>query len=72
MKDFKSEFKINWFIFESTQNDPLTGLEKDYNKRDKLYDTYLIYYNIFNIFINKDVYIKSEDLHFENFYLIKI
>ena len=70
IKDFQKIKNIKWFIFESAENDPLTGLEKEYNKRDKFYDTYLKYYNIFNIFINKTAYIKSLDLYLKNFYLV--
>jgi hypothetical protein len=67
---YKEKYNVNWFIFKSAENDPLTGLTKNYNKRDKFYDTYLNYHNIFNVFITKEC--RTKNNFYKNFYLINI
>lgn len=73
-KYLKSEYNIDWFVFQSIENDPSFGKIKQHNKRNKFYDTYLSYYNVKNYFIKFKFIANYKDNIdvFENFYAINI
>lgn len=70
IKSMVSYYKINYIIFNSVENDLESGLKKDYNKRDKFYELFLVHHNIKYQKIKKGIDINGEII--SDFFILEI
>jgi len=70
IKNMVSYHKVNYIILNSIDNDIESGLAKNYKKRDKFYELFLLYHNVKYHNINKNIDINGEII--SNFFILDL
>jgi hypothetical protein len=70
IKSMVNYHRVNFILLSSIQNDLRSGLKKNYNKRDKFYELFLVYNNIKYHKIKENIDINGELI--SNFFILEL